>query len=108
MNPEIMEPIGAPKVNTNSYTVSLGTIPCPIITAIRVETNPLYGPSAMPESGLIMKIHPNHTPAEKPGVTTMSSTTPMAAKRAIRESVLVFILQLSPRDKEVYNKNGVS
>lgn len=49
---------GAPKVNTNSYTVSLETMEWLINTPIKVEINPLYGPSTIPVMGLIMKIQP--------------------------------------------------
>lgn len=86
MNPEIMEPVGAPKVNINSYTVSLGNREWPIMTAIKVDINPLYGPSTIPVIVLIMKTHPNHTPAENPGVTIELHTTPKAAKMAIKDS----------------------
>jgi hypothetical protein len=53
------------------------------MTLIKVEINPLYGLKTIPAIGLIMKIHPNHIPAEKLGVITMSLSTPKAEKRVI-------------------------
>jgi hypothetical protein len=52
---------------------------------------PSKGPRIRPFIGLITKIHPNHTPAERDGVTIISSTVDNTAKVDIKAMRLVLL-----------------
>jgi hypothetical protein len=85
INPDTAEPIGAPNVKMNSKADSRKTREWPTITDIRVAIKPSQGPRIIPEIGLMMKIHPNQMPEEKPGVTIESRAMERTANTVIRE-----------------------
>jgi len=73
-------------VKRNSYT-SLKYIECPIMTPIRVDRKPAYGPSTIPVIGSAMKIQLRQTPDESSGnPINESQMTLRDAKRATRET----------------------